>query len=347
MIAALIRKDVTLFFRNRFFAVVTALALVFYAGAYLAMPDTVNQTLRLAVFAPVLPLALEQAQEQGLSLSRFESESELLEAVESRDYEAGIVFPSDAASGIGTAERVQVQVYFDGSVPEEIQEAVTTLLEELAFLQAGRSLAIETDTEVLGVDRVGAQIPMRDRLLPLFAVLIVLVETLGLASLISEEIESGTIRALLVTPLSVGGLFSAKAVTGTGLAFSQALIFMAATGNLNESPLIITTALLLGGVLVTGIGFLLASLGRDLTSVMAWGVPVLLLLTLPSFSVVFPGTLSDWIRVVPSYYLVDTVHLAANLDAGWTDVGLNLLALAGFDLLFILLGVNALRRRIR
>ena len=79
-----------------------------------------------------------------------------------------------------------------------------------------------------------AQIPPRDRLRPLLAVLIVIFETFGLANLISEEVERGTIRALLVTPMTVKDLFIAKGIIGVGLAFIQGVLFLAIVGGMNQ-----------------------------------------------------------------------------------------------------------------
>jgi ABC-2 type transport system permease protein len=184
-------------------------------------------------------------------------------------------------------------------------------------------------------------------MLPLFAVLVVLTETLGMASLISEEVETGTVEALLVTPVTVRGLFLAKGIAGVSMAFVQGTLLLAITGGLSQQPLIILLALFLGSLLVTGIGFLLASAGKDLMSVMAWGIPIMIVLGIPAFGVMFPGTVTGWIKAVPSYYLVDTVHLAANFGLGWGDVWQNLPILLGFDAAFIVLGIVALRRKLR
>ena len=68
----------------------------------------------------------------------------------------------------------------------------------------------------------GRQIPPRDRLRPVFAVLLLITETLFLATLISEEVERRTIQALLVTPAKVGDLLGAKGVVGVSLALTLA-----------------------------------------------------------------------------------------------------------------------------
>ena len=98
---------------------------------------------------------------------------------------------------------------------------------------------------------------------------------------------------------------------------------------------------------MTGVAFLIASVGRDLMSVMGWGILALLLLALPTFTVLIPGLVSDWIRLIPSYYLVDTVFQVLNFGATWADVAHNLLLLAAWSAAIMALGVVVLRRKFR
>jgi ABC-2 type transport system permease protein len=142
-------------------------------------------------------------------------------------------------------------------------------------------------------------------------------------------------------------LFVGKGISGVGLAFAQAAVLMVLTGGLAHQSLLMLVALLLGALLVTGIGFLIAAAGRDMMSVMAWGVLAVLLLTVPSLSVMFPGTGSHWLRLIPTYYLVDTVNRVANYGAVWGDVWANLAILLALGLAFVWLGIVALRRKLR
>ena len=116
---------------------------------------------------------------------------------------------------------------------------------------------------------------------------------------------------------------------------------------MSRQPLLVLTTLLLGAVLVTGIGFIISSLGKDMMSVMAWGFPALIILFLPTIGVAFPGVVTGWVKVIPSYYLVDTVHRASNFGAGWGDLWPNLLILLAFNLVFVGLGIWSLRRKAR
>ena len=347
IIGALISKDFALFFRNRFFALVTVLGIVAYAIIYFVMPSSVDESLKIGLYAPVMPPVFEQLQEEGLEIEVVESDEALREAVTEGQYAAGVALPADIMESLMSGQKTQITLYFASDTPEEIKDAVGVLINELAYLQIGQPLAIEVSEEILGPDMLGMQIPPRDRLRPLFAVFIIMVETLGLATLISEEVEQRTIHALLVTPMTVRDLFAAKGTIGVGLAFGQAVLFMAIVGGISSQPLIILTALLLGAVLATGTGFLIASLAKDMMSVMAWSIPVLIILIIPSFGILLPGTITGWVEVIPSYYLVDTVHQAASFGAGWGDVWYNLLVLLGFDVVIVWIGITALRRKFR
>ena len=347
IVRALIAKDFKLYFRNRFFAVITVLGLVAYIAIYFVMPRTVDETLELAVYAPVLPPILEQAGSQGLEFVLMESEEQLKEAVTGGEYLAGVVVPPDFMDKLMSGEKGQLDVYFNADTPEELQDSVVVILEELAYLQTGQMLSVRVSTEVLGRDMVGAQIPLRDRLLPMLAVVILMMEMLGLASLISSEVVGGTVQALLITPLTIRGLFAAKLIMGVSLAFVQVLLFLAVTGGLSQQPLIIILVLLLGAIMATAIGFLVASASKEMTTVMAWGMPAMIVLSVPAFGVLAPGTVSDWVKAVPSYYLVDAVYQAANFNAGWSDLWNNLLVLLGFDIVLVWLGIIVLGRKVR
>jgi len=346
--ATLIRKDAVLFARNRFFVVLTALGLVAYIVIYFVMPASVDETLEMGLYAPgQVPPVLEDVQGQGLKIEEVDSEEALRQAVIDGRYLAGIALPPDFMDELMSGRRPALSVYFGPDTPEGVKLAVRSLIEELAYIQTGQPLPVEVTEEIVGMDMAGRQIPPRDSLRPVFAVLLLITETLFLATLISEEVERRTIQALLTTPAKVRDLLTAKGAVGVSLAFSEALLFMAIVGGLATQPLPIVVALLLGGVLVTGISFLLATVGRDMMSVMAWGIPVVVVLVIPALSVLFPGALTGWIKVIPSYYLVDTVNRAANLGAGWGDVWTNLIALLAFGLAFFWIGSVVLVRRFR
>jgi ABC-2 type transport system permease protein len=348
VIRALLKKDLALFAGNRFYLLITIVGIVFYTGMYFVLPAQVDENLSLAMYAPAMPPAFSQLTENpGADIKIFDNEESLRQAVLDGDYQAAVALPPDIMDTWAAGGKPQITVYYAAGAPSEISAAITALVKELSYAQTGQALNFDTTEEILGPDMLGSQIALRDRMRPLLAVMVLIMEILTLSSLIATEIEQGTARALLVTPLHTTDLFLAKGILGVGLALGQSILFMAIVGGLNNQPLIIITALIIGSVMVVGIGFLLASITRDVNAVTGWGLLILVILMVPGFGTVIPGLISGWAKVIPSYYLTDTVSRVANYSAGWGDVSLNLSILAAFTAAVIWAGMATLRRRFR
>jgi len=90
VIRALVAKDFALFFRNRFYAYISAIGVVFYLIIYFVMPSSVDEELDIGLYAPVLPPAFELIQEEeGFNIVPFDSDEALKEAVTDGTYYAG------------------------------------------------------------------------------------------------------------------------------------------------------------------------------------------------------------------------------------------------------------------
>ncbi len=350
MIVALVQKDVKLFFRNQFFALITLLGLAFYLLVYFMLPSTVEERLPFAVHVEgvaggltgALPLG-EGELSDGLTIVTFDSKEALIAAVEKGDYLAGLVLPADALAAVRRAEPISLSLYYAPTTPSEVRDALNSVLTAGFNSLAGVS-GVTRVTEVLG-QPVDTPIPLRDRMLPTLVLTILAVEIMGLATLIVEEVEHRTAQAVLITPLGTPQFFASKAVMGIGLAFVQVFVIVAIAGKLAADPLLITLTLLIGCLLITGIGFLIAALSRDMMSVIGWGMLALIVLALPSFTLIFPSIGSGWMTYIPSYYLVDTLHRTINFSASLGDVAPNLLALLIIGGGTLVIGSVTLRRR--
>ena len=84
-IAAIIRKDLREFSRNRFFMFITLLVLVAYVAVFWFLPDSVDETVRIGVSNTVLSTDVGGVTEggtAGFALEVYSSEEELQTAVE-------------------------------------------------------------------------------------------------------------------------------------------------------------------------------------------------------------------------------------------------------------------------
>ncbi len=348
VIKTLVAKDFRLFSRNRFYALITFIALIFYMLIYFLMPPSVDETLEVGLYAPVVPPSFQLIHAvEGFGFIEFESEESLRLAVNEGEYYSGISLPADIMEKFEAGEKPQVKLYFSAAAAAEIKDTIEIMIRELSYQETGQSLAVDVSYDILGPDLIGEQIPPRDRMRLMLVIALIVFEMMGLASLIVEEVEQGTIRALLVTPMSVRDLFAAKLIMGTGLAFVQGLLFMTIVGGLNSQPLLVVTTLFLGSILFTGSGFFIASASSDMMSSMGWGIIAILVYTIPAFGIMFPGTVTGWVRFIPSYYIAETIHKASNFNSGWGDNWSNLLILLGFIALILSGGIMVLRRKFR
>lgn len=339
IIKELTAKDIRLLLRDRFFLFITFLGLAFVIAAYLLLPGSVDEEIEIGFFSPELPQFLsDELAAEGLVVIRKNSEAELIQAVSSGELNLGIVQPA--------GEKSRMKVFFAPDFPEEMKEFSLLFMEELAYMMAGQGLPVEFEEIVLGPDMVGQQASLRQKLLPLFVIMLLLMEVLGICSLMINEIERGTLGALLITPVQLRDVFFSKGVLGICLAFLQAALLMLLVGGLRNQALVVLFALLLGAGIVTGIGFLMAAVSKDIMAVIGWVTPVFLLFMFPPFVVLFPGLKSGWIKALPSYYLAEVIHKAANINLGWHYNWINLVVLLGFNILLIWLGIRALKRRV-
>lgn len=352
MIGTLVVNDIKLFFRNRFFAIVTALALVLYLVIYFLLPNQTEDSLRVAYYLedPAILPKFGQLLEEEEDLIVFDSEAAMLAALENTgDFFVGLSVPAAAAQAIAQGQHATLHAYYAPGVPAKGRQMFHDILLFLANVTnpdvLERMSHIEDTEFILGHDLLGQPLSMRDRFVPLFLLAIVMTEVLGLATLIVREIESGTVRALITGPLRLHEFFLSKVVVGLLLTLSQVLLLAIITGKIRTSPLLLLTTLILGSLLVVGVAFFVAAISRNNMSVMAWGAIIMILFLLPVISIMLPGLASGWMEVMPSYYFADALHRILNFGAGWAEISRNLSLMAVIGLGTLLMGSAVLRKR--
>jgi ABC-2 type transport system permease protein len=351
LIGTILQKDLKLFSRDFLFIFLTILSLVTFVTLYWVIPRDVDETIALGVkgadLRPALT-ALTGESEEGLELFWFDNTETLMQAVEDKDIEIGISFPDNFAAEVASGKEVRVTVYVRPSLPAEITKTMTIMVREITYAIAGFQLPVSQPSEeviVLGVDRAGSQVPFSDRMRPLYAFMMLIMEAIALGVLISSEVQQRTLTALLSTPARVNDILAAKIILGTGVAFSEAMIITFLIQGFGASPGIVIVALLLGAVLVTGIAMIAGSAGKDLMSTMLLGMLILIPLAIPAFAVLFPGTPAAWVRYLPSYGIIKAILASSIEGAGWAESAKYLAILAGWCVVSAATGALVLRRR--
>jgi ABC-2 type transport system permease protein len=340
VVGTIVAKDLRLFTRDRFYVFVTVLGLVAYVGLFWALPSTVEENIRLGVHLPgeeallAERLAMAGDTEQGIAAETFGSAAALEDAVRAGgDVVAGLDFPPGFVASTAAGEVTTVRVLLTGDAPEDLRPVLAGAVREIAFAVSGQEPPVTLprfEEMVLGVDRAGDPVPLREQLRPMIVFLVLLVEMLALASLVALEIAQRTVSAVLVTPARVGHVLAAKGLLGTVLAFSQVLLIGLLTGTFAHSPGLVAVTLLLGAVLVTGFGLVAGATGQDFIAIVFWSMLFLVPLAIPAFSVLFPGTPALWVQALPSYGLVETLFRVVAYGEGWAETWPYVALLAGW-----------------
>ncbi len=352
----IIKKDLYLTFREFLFIFLTILSVVTFVVLYWVLPKDVDETISLAIKGKGLEgafnaMAAETGEtEEGLNITWLDDIDALTAAVEEGETEIGVGFPDDFIESVAAGEKVTVTIYARPSLPSEYNFAISSMVKEIAYAVAGHSLPVsEPDEEmvILGPDRAGDQLAIREQMRPLYAFMVLVMEAIALAALIASEIQHRTIIAILATPAKLTDVLGAKTFVGVLIAFGEAALVMLLIQGYGSAPGIVLLALFLGAVLVTGVAMISGSSGKDLVGTMMLGVVFLIPLMIPAIAVLFPGTAAPWVRVLPSYGLVQAIINASLYDGGWSGSAGHLGVLALWCAGVAGIGILVLRRRIK
>jgi len=299
-----------------------------------------------------------RAQSGELVLYDPKSDADKPAGAEKLDVMIGIAFPDSfiaktAAAAVGApgAMAPKVTVYSDAAVPAEYENAMQSFVRELAFQMGGVELPVtapEANEVILGTDRSGAQFTMRDRLVPILALMILLMETFSMSSLISVEVLKRTVTAVLVTPARVLDFLVAKSVFGTGLAFAQGTLVLALVGAFtSQNWLTLIVIMLIGSMMFTGIAMIVGSAGKDFIGQLFYTMMMTVPLLIPAFAVLIPGSTAPWVQVLPTYPLINSLIGATLYEQTLVDLAQPLLLATGWLIVIFGTGLVTLSRKVR
>jgi len=247
----------------------------------------------------------------------------------------------------------------DGGFPAEpggdlaaAQDAAEAAVHRFRELQAGtQPPQIESQSPRIG-DAEATEVSVTGAVLAGMMIFFMLIAGANAARSILEEDQAGTLARLFTTPTSRAAVLGGKFLSAFLAVLLQAVILVAAGWLLFGihwgSPVAVMLLILMGSLVSAGLGVMLNSFVRTppQAGAIASGVVVFLGLVGGSFT----GTLSaggafDVLRrLTPNGWLLEAWDLTMR-GAPLADLGLPLLAVGAFALLFFLVGSWSFRRR--
>ncbi len=346
-ISAIAKKDAIMVRRNK----LLLLALfggILFSLIYYALPAEVDDTYHIAyfdggdssLFGTLPPFA-----SVGLAFESTASRTALLESVNSGEYLAGIVIPAGFDAAAVAGDMPVLELVFKADTDAAITDTVSYLARSLADYHAYGSVPVILPTQVVGEDTSGIQAPLREKSVPFYLIVALMMEMWTIATLIIEETAAGTMRAVLVTPARPSDVITAKTIVGGMYTLGVVCVILIITRSLRGDPVALAVGIMLGTMLAVSLGLLLGSLSKTITGSYIYVSVPMLVLILPALILLVPGLSHDAIRAIPTYYLVDALEGVLNRGASLADVWRQYLVVAAINILFFVAGIISLKRR--
>jgi ABC-2 type transport system permease protein len=279
---------------------------------------------------------------EGIDLALLDDTDELKAQVEADDLDAGLVLPAGFDEQVRSGIRPALEFYVGGEslASNRIILAVTTI--DLVREIEGTPSPVEVEVVALG----DAGLPIDVRLVPFIMMYALVVAAVFLPAFsIADEREKGTLNALIVTPVKLTEVITAKGILGVTLALAMTVFTLFLNNALGADPLALLVVLLLGSMLCVEIGLIFGAVSKDVTAVFALIKGTGILLIGPTVFYIWPDW-PQWIaKLFPTYWVINPIFEVSLNNAGLGDVWVELLIALGVIVL-LAVAVIALTRRL-
>lgn len=303
-----------------------------YAAIFQFIFGLVNTQPKVAVYEGGNQVIVQELEAtDSVDLVVVDSADDVVKMVKDKKVDVGAVFAADTAEKLQAGERISVDLYVNGE-----SLAKNRAIAAAAITGAVRNVSPEVPQITIEQVKLGEEkaLSFMEMLLPLFVILIIVLGAYLLpASFIVNEKEKRTITALLVSPATLTEILSAFGLVGMIVSLVMGMILLLLTVGLS-SPLLLLVIFVLGSLLGAEWGLILGLASKDQTSLVAYMKALNLFILAPAIFFIFPNW-PQWIaKLFPTYYIANPIFRITIYGEGWSELGWQILALAGFVVLF-------------
>ncbi len=337
------RKDLQLGPRSPIFLWVLILPLLITLVLQVAFGSLFDPKPRLAVVdLGSSAVTAEVRSLDGLEVTVLDDPDDLRAKVESHDFDAGLVLERDFDQLLRDGAKPRLEFYVAGEslAADRIVLGVTTI--ELIRKVEGSAAPVEVRLVTIGDEGL----PIAVRLVPLIVMYALLVAAVFLPAFsLADEREKGTISALVVSPVRLSEVVSAKGLLGFVLSVPMAIFTLWLNDALGARWLPLLTVIVLAGLLLVEIGMIYGAASKDVTGVFTLIKGTGILLLGPTIFYLFP-TWPQWIaKVFPTYWVINPIY---EVTVNGSDLGgvAGELGIAVGVIALLLIPLAALTRRL-
>ena len=278
-------------------------------------------------------LAAMLVETEGLLSKEYSSDDDLRLAVESGAVDFGLVIPQQFDSDLNSGDQAQLNAYIWGESLQKNRALIATSLVVLVREMIGQEVPVEIITTSLGD---GESIPWEKRLFPFIVFMtIILGGTMVPATSLVDEKQKRTIKALVITPTTLGDVFTSKGLFGFMVSILVGVLVLFLNQAFGNQPYLLVGVLALSALLAAVFGVLLGGLIKDINTLFAIIKAIGILVYAPAFILLFPG-IPQWIgKLFPTYYMIGPIMDITQNDANWSQIAGNVYILVGLIIALI------------
>jgi ABC-2 type transport system permease protein len=267
----------------------------------------------------------------SLTTKKYRTMEKLKLDVETGAVDMGIILPPGFDGSAVKGETVTVTAYIWGESLMKDRVVIGTTMAAVIREMIGKEAPFEIASVTLGNDE---KISWEKRLLPLIVLMALFMGgfLIPSSSLVNEK-QKGTIKALAVSPVTMGTVYFSKGLVGFIVSLVMGVLILILNGAFSGPVLLLPVVLILGAVMAAEFGILLGAFVSSIDMLFTMIKSLNLLLYGPGIVYMFPA-IPGWVgKVFPTYYVINPVIEITQHGAGWSDV---------FGMLCVLLALNVI-----
>ncbi len=262
---------------------------------------------------------------EGIDVTMLGDAEELKRLVEGNDLDAGLILPVGFDKALRGGEQPLLQFFVGGQ-----SHAANRIVLSVTALDAVRGVeGGPTPVDVRIVTFGDKGLPMSIRLVPVivFYALVMAGVFLPGSSLVEEK-ETGTLAAMLVTPLRMREILLAKWTFGVVLATVMSVATLLLNGALGSRPIEVFLVVLMAAGLSAMIGLLVGVVSKDSTMLFGLIKGAGIVLFAPVLFYLFPAW-PQWIaKLFPLYWVIEPIWrvsiMGESITTVWFEMGVAL-----------------------
>lgn len=263
----------------------------------------------------ITALAIE---EKSLQVYTYANEMELKSAVKSGRVDVGFVLEKDLDVKLKNNQGIELPLFVYGESFLITRSTLEAML--MRWLREISGIQSPINTNVVTIGDADAM-SWKDRIMPLIVLLAMMMGGLILpGTSIGIEKEMKTIKALAITPVSIGEIFLAKGLMGFITSFIMGIMILLLNNAVGNHSGLLILLLALGAAMAASLGTLIGSFIHSVESYFSVVKPLMMLVYAPGILVLFPQV-PGWISAMfPTHYILNPVITITQKGGSLRDV---------------------------